>query len=261
MRVAILNLMPLKEVTERDFLRLLPTDSGQVELHWIRLRSHVPKHTSPEHMDAFYEYLDEVAQPIDGMIVTGAPVEQLEFEDVTYWPELTQIMDWARENVKSTIYICWAAQAALYHFYGIQKYPLLSKKFGIFPQTLLHGTPAARWFDGFPDSFMMPHSRHTEIRRSDIEACRDLVIVADSGETGPSIITESTGRELYITGHIEYATDTLDTEYRRDQLRGRTDVGLPQHYYPDDDPLQPPVDTWHAAALHLYRNWLSKVIS
>ena len=257
-RVAILNLMPLKEQTEEDYLRLLTAMPEPVEVHWMRLRTHVPKHASPEHMDALYEYPDEVAKvQVDGLIVTGAPVEQLPFEAVTYWPELCSIFDWARQYVRSTLFVCWAAQAALYYHYGIPKYPLTSKMFGIFPQRVLDGE---RLFKDFGTSFMMPHSRHTEIRRSDVAVCPELTIAAESDVTGPSVITAREGRDIFITGHIEYATGTLDGEYRRDQLRGRTDVGLPQNYYPDDDPSQPPVDTWHTAALHLYRNWLSEVI-
>lgn len=248
--------MPLKEATESDFLRLFADTGVAVEVHWLRLRSHVPKHASQEHMDSMYEYWDALPQVPDGLVVTGAPVEQLEFGEVTYWPELCRIMEWARREVKSVIYVCWAAQAALWHHYGIRKYGLKSKMFGIFPQEVLVGSSL---FDGLAPAFMMPHSRHTEIRRGDIAACADLTIAADSDVTGPSVITALDGREIYITGHIEYATHTLDTEYQRDQLRGRTDVGLPIGYYPADDPSQPPVDTWHAPAVMFYRNWLDNL--
>ena len=256
MRIAILNLMPLKEVTERDFLRILGSQPHDVEIHWMRLRSHVPKHASAEHMDALYEYFDELEAVPDGLIVTGAPVEQIDFEQVTYWPELCAIFDWVREQVKSTIFVCWAAQAGLFHHYGVAKYPLPSKKFGIFPQKILVESPL---FADFGSTMMVPHSRHTEVRRDDILACRELTLAVDSDETGPSMITARDGREIFITGHIEYAADTLDTEYRRDQQRGRTDVGLPQHYYPDDDPSQPPLDTWGDEAMRFYRNWLTSL--
>ena len=256
MRIAILNLMPLKEVTERDFLRILSRMPQPVEIHWMRLRSHVPKHTSAEHMDALYEYFDELSEVPDGLIVTGAPVEQLDFEQVTYWPELCAIFDWARRSVKSTIYVCWAAQAGLYHHFGVPKYPLPSKKFGIFRQKLLVESPL---FDGFGRELMMPHSRHTEIRRDDILAHPELTLAVDSDETGPSIVTACDGREIFITGHWEYATDTLDTEYRRDMQKGRTDVGLPLNYYPNDNPQNSPVDTWHEATLQFYRNWLERL--
>ena len=236
MRIAILNLMPLKEVTERDFLRIMGRMPHPVEIHWMRLRSHVPKHASPEHMDALYEYFDELETAPDGLIVTGAPVEQIDFEQVTYWPELCEIFDWARTTVKSTIFVCWASQAGLYHHYGVPKYPLPSKKFGIFRQKLLVESPL---FGCFGRELVMPHSRHTEIRREDILAHRDLTLAVDSEETGPSIITAHDGREIFITGHWEYATDTLDTEYRRDMKKGRTDVGLPENYYPEDDPQNP----------------------
>lgn len=256
MRIAILNLMPLKEVTERDFLRIFGRMPHPVEIHWMRLRSHVPKHASPEHMDALYEYFDELETAPDGLIVTGAPVEQIDFEQVTYWPELCEIFDWARTAVKSTIFVCWASQAGLYHHYGVPKYPLPSKKFGIFRQKLLVESPL---FDGFGRELMMPHSRHTEIRREDILAHRDLTLAVDSEETGPSIVTARDGREIFITGHWEYATDTLDTEYRRDMKKGRTDVGLPENYYPEDNPLNPPVDTWHEATILFYKNWIKRM--
>ena len=252
MRIAILNLMPLKEVTEGDFLRIFSSLPQPVEIHWMRLRSHVPKHTSAEHMDALYEYFDELKTVPDGLIVTGAPVEHLDFEQVTYWPELCAIFDWARRSVKSTIFVCWAAQAGLYYHFGVPKKPLPSKKFGIFRQKLLVESPL---FAGFGATMMMPHSRHTEIRREDILSRLELTLAADSDETGPSIVMANDGREIYITGHWEYATDTLDTEYHRDMEKGRTDVGLPQNYYLDDNPQKPPVDTWHEATLQFYRNW------
>lgn len=254
--LAVLNLMPLKEATESDFLRLIGFQQYPVEIHWMRLRTHTPKHASKEHMDAFYKYFDELTVVPDGLIVTGAPVEQLPFEEVTYWPELCGIFNWASQHVKSTIYVCWAAQAALYHFHGIPKYPLPQKLFGIFPQQLSTAVRHMALFEDFGQEFMMPHSRHTEIRQADVEACPALHVASGSPVTGPSIVIAREGRDVFITGHIEYATDTLDSEYRRDQQRGRTDVGLPLNYYPDDDVTQPPLDTWHDDALRLYRNWI-----
>lgn len=261
-KVAILNLMPLKEQTEEDYLRLLTAVPEPVEVHWMRLRTHVPKHASPEHMDALYEYFDDLAaDTFDGLIVTGAPLEQIPFEEVTYWPELCNIFDWARAHVTSTLYICWASQAALYYFYGIQKYPLPSKMFGIFRQQVVQTASSQELLKDMGREFMMPHSRHTEIRREDIEDCEELTILAESEETGPTIMTARRGRDIFITGHMEYPLDRLDGEYRRDQLRGRTDVGLPVNYYPDDDPQRTPADTWQATTQQFYRNWVSEVIS
>lgn len=253
MRVAILNLMPMKETTELDLLRLLGCSTRLLEVHFMKLRSHTPRHASAEHMLRFYEFFDEIArQPVDRLIITGAPVEQLDFEEVTYWSELCQIMDWARRHVPSTLYICWAAQAGLYHHFGIPKYGLPKKMFGIFEQRLL--LPQLPIVRGFDDRFFMPHSRHTEIRRADIDACAELQTVAESAECGVSMVMARSGRELFVTGHMEYAPTTLDEEYRRDFGR-RDDVEPPLHYYPDDDPTQPPLVRWRAHARLLYENW------
>lgn len=247
--------MPLKEVTERDFLRLFSSVGIAVDIVWLRLKTHTPKHTSAEHMDALYSYFDSIENSgLDGLIITGAPVEQLNFEEVTYWPELTGIFDWARTHTRSTIYICWGAQAGLYHHYGIPKYPLPTKMFGIFQQQIL--LPRHPLFQGYDKSLMMPHSRHTGICLTDFEGHPELQIAAVSPESGVSIVIGNEGKEVFITGHIEYDAHTLDTEYRRDQALGRTDVELPVHYYPNDNPHEEPLFVWKDDAIKLYQNWL-----
>jgi len=221
----------------------------------MKLKSHTPKNTPIEHMMMFYRDFEEMRnEKFDGMIITGAPVEQMNFEDVTYWPEMKDIFTWARTHVTSTLYICWAAQAGLYFHYGIPKYPLQKKMFGIFPQHT--SEPQLPIFRGFDDVFMMPHSRHTEIHRDDIVRHPDLTLIAEGDECGVSMVMARGGREFFITGHLEYAPNTLDTEYRRD--RGvRDDVEMPRHYYRNDDPSQPPMVTWRAHANLLYNNWIN----
>ena len=255
LKIVILNLMPLKITTETDLIRLLSNTPLQLEISFMKLKSHTPKNTPIEHMMMFYRDFEQMRnEKYDGMIVTGAPVEQLNFEDVTYWSEMTDIFRWARTHVTSTLYICWAAQAGLYYHYGIPKYPLSKKMFGIFPQHTLE--PQLPIFRGFDDIFQMPHSRHTEIHRDDILRHPDLTLIAEGDECGASIVMARGGREFFITGHLEYAPNTLDTEYRRD--RGvRDDVELPCHYYRNDDPEQPPVVTWRAHANLLYSNWIN----
>ena len=255
LKIVILNLMPLKITTETDLIRLLSNTPLQLEISFMKLKSHTPKNTPIEHMMMFYRDFAEMRkEKFDGMIITGAPVEQLEFEDVTYWDEMTEIFDWARTHVTSTLYICWAAQAGLYYHYGIPKYPLQKKMFGIFPQHTLD--PQLPIFRGFDDVFQMPHSRHTEIHRDDILRNPDLTLIAESPECGVSMVMARGGREFFITGHLEYAPNTLDTEYRRD--RGvRDDVEMPRHYYRNDDPSQPPMVTWRAHANLLYNNWIN----
>jgi homoserine O-succinyltransferase len=221
----------------------------------MKLKSHTPKNTPIEHMMMFYRDFAEMHnEKFDGMIITGAPVEQLEYEDVTYWDEMTEIFAWARTHVTSTLYICWAAQAGLYYHYGIPKYPLQKKMFGIFPQHTLN--PQLPIFRGFDDVFQMPHSRHTEIRREDILKNPQLTLIAESPESGVSMVMARNGREFFITGHLEYAPDTLDREYRRDR-DVRDDVDLPCHYYFHDDPEQYPMVTWRAHANLLYNNWIN----
>ena len=259
LRIVILNLMPFKATTETDFIRLLSNSPLLLDISFMKLKSHVSRHTPAEHIDRFYHTLEELSkEKIDGLIVTGAPVEDIPFEEEDYWKELQEIFNWARENVRSTLYICWAAQAGLYHFYDIPKYPLPKKMFGIFPTILLK--PELPIFRGFDDVFRMPQSRHTEIRREDIERVADLEIIAESAESGVSIVRSRSRREFFITGHLEYAPDTLDTEYHRD-LGKRNDVEVPKHYYRDDKPTNGPLVTWRAHANLLFVNWVAWVVN
>ena len=255
LKIAILNLMPLKITTETDLIRLLSNTPLQIEVSFMKLKSHTPKNTPIEHMMMFYRDFEEMRhEKYDGMIVTGAPVEQLPYEEVSYWDEVTDIFAWARTHVTSTLYICWAAQAGLYFHYGIPKYPLEKKMFGIFPQHTLN--PQLPIFRGFDDVFEMPHSRHTELHREDILAHPDLQLIAESPESGVSMVMARGGREFFITGHLEYAPDTLDREYRRDK-DVRDDVEMPINYYRNDDPEQGPKVTWRAHANLLYSNWIN----
>ena len=255
LKIVILNLMPLKITTETDLIRLLSNTPLQLEINFMKLKSHTPKNTPIEHMMMFYRDFESMRnEKFDGMIITGAPVEQLDFEDVNYWDEMTDIFAWARTHVTSTLYICWAAQAGLYYHYGIPKFPLPKKMFVIFPQYTLD--PQLPIFRGFDDVFQMPHSRHTEIHREDILANPDLKLIAESPDSGVSIVMAREGREFFITGHLEYAPNTLDTEYRRDKDI-RDDVDLPKHYYLDDDPAKGPLVTWRAHANLLYANWIN----
>ena len=255
LRMVILNLMPLKITTETDLIRLLSNTPLQLEISFMKLRSHTPKNTPIEHMMMFYRDFAQMRnEKFDGMIITGAPVETLDFEDVNYWDEMTDIFAWARTHVTSTLYICWAAQAGLYYHYGIPKYPLAKKMFGIFPQTPLE--PQLPIFRGFDDVFQMPHSRHTELHREDILAHPDLTLIAESPDCGVSMVMARNGREFFVTGHLEYAPNTLDNEYKRDKDI-RDDVDLPKNYYRDDDPAKGPVVTWRAHANLLYSNWIN----
>ena len=255
LQIVVLNLMPLKITTETDLVRLLSNTPLQIEIHFMRLKSHTPKNTPVEHMQMFYKSFKELSlQKWDGMIVTGAPIELLPFEDVEYWEEIKSIFNWARTHVTSTLYICWAAQAGLYHFFNIPKHTLSEKKFGIFRQYPL--IPDLPIFRGFDDSFMMPHSRHTEVRRSDIEKEPALQVIAESAESGVSMIMARGGREFFITGHLEYAPDTLDKEYKRD-FGKREDVEKPLHYYRDDDPTKGPVVSWRSHANLFFCNWIN----
>jgi homoserine O-succinyltransferase len=255
LKIAILNLMPLKITTETDLIRLLSNTPLQLEISFMKLKSHTPKNTPIEHMMMFYRDFEQMRhEKYDGMIITGAPVETLEFEDVNYWDEMTAIFTWARTHVTSTLYICWAAQAGLYYYYGIPKYPLQKKMFGIFPQVTLE--PQLPIFRGFDDVFQMPHSRHTELHREDILKNPDLTLIAESPDCGVSIVMARGGREFFITGHLEYAPNTLDKEYRRD-VGVRDDVELPRNYYLDDNPDNKPLVTWRAHANLLYSNWIN----
>ena len=255
LRIVILNLMPLKITTETDLIRLLSNTPLQLDITFMKLKSHTPKNTPIEHMMMFYRDFEELRhEKFDGMIITGAPVEQLDFEEVSYWSEMQDIFSWARTHVYSTMYICWAAQAGLYFHYGIPKYPLDKKMFGIFPQYALQ--PQLPIFRGFDDLFQMPHSRHTELHRSDILAHPDLELLAEGPDSGVSIVMARGGREFFITGHLEYAPRTLDTEYRRDRDI-RDDVELPRNYYRDDNPDSEPLVTWRAHANLRYSNWIN----
>lgn len=255
LRIVILNLMPLKITTETDLIRLLSNTPLQLEISFMKLRSHTPKNTPIEHMMMFYRDFEQMRnEKYDGMIITGAPVESLDFEEVTYWDEMKDIFSWARTHVTSTLYICWAAQAGLYYHYGIPKYPLAKKMFGIFPQVPLE--PQLPIFRGFDDMFQMPHSRHTELHREDILANPQLTLIAESPDCGVSMVMARNGREFFITGHLEYAPNTLDKEYKRDKDI-RDDVDLPKNYYRDDNPANEPLVTWRAHANLLYSNWIN----
>ena len=258
LKIVILNLMPLKITTETDLIRLLSNTPLQMEVSFMKLKSHTPKNTPIEHMMMFYRDFEKMRdEKFDGMIITGAPVEQLDFEDVNYWDEITGIFAWARNHVTSTIYICWAAQAGLYYHYGIPKYPLSKKMFGVFRQHTL--CPHLPIFRGFDDVFYMPHSRHTEVRKEDILANPELTLIAESPETGVSMVMARGGREFFITGHMEYASNTLDIEYKRDKGI-RDDVDMPVNYYRDNNPANEPLVTWRAHANLLYHNWINYYI-
>ena len=255
LKIVILNLMPLKITTETDLIRLLSNTPLQMEVSFMKLKSHTPKNTPIEHMMMFYRDFEKMRdEKFDGMIITGAPVEQLDFEDVNYWDEITGIFAWARNHVTSTIYICWAAQAGLYYHYGIPKYPLSKKMFGVFRQHTL--CPHLPIFRGFDDVFYMPHSRHTEVHKEDILANPELTLIAESPENGVSMVMARGGREFFITGHMEYASNTLDNEYKRDKGI-RDDVDMPVNYYRDNNPANEPLVTWRAHANLLYHNWIN----
>ena len=258
LKIVILNLMPLKITTETDLIRLLSNTPLQMEVSFMKLKSHTPKNTPIEHMMMFYRDFEKMRdEKFDGMIITGAPVEQMDFEDVNYWDEITGIFAWARNHVTSTLYICWAAQAGLYYHYGIPKYPLSKKMFGVFRQHTL--CPHLPIFRGFDDVFYMPHSRHTEVRKEDILANPELTLIAESPENGVSMVMARGGREFFITGHMEYASNTLDNEYKRDKGI-RDDVDMPVNYYRDNNPANEPLVTWRAHANLLYHNWINYYI-
>ena len=255
LRIVILNLMPLKITTETDLVRLLSNTPLQIEISFMKLRSHTPKNTPIEHMKAFYKDFELMRdERFDGMIITGAPVEQMPFEEVSYWPEVSEIFDWARTHVTSTLYICWAAQAGLYRHYGIPKHELPAKMFGIFEHHV--NNPLLPIFRGFDDVFYVPHSRHTEIRREDIEKCSELDIVAESDEAGVYMVMARNGREIFVTGHSEYSPYTLDAEYRRDLDKGLP-IEMPRNYYRNNDPSLPPLVRWRAHANLFFSNWLN----
>jgi homoserine O-succinyltransferase/O-acetyltransferase len=254
-RVAILNLMPTKIATETQLLRLLGNSALQVDVTLLHMATHESRHTSADHLLNHYATFDEVrGENFDGLIITGAPVEQIEFEAVDYWSELTCIIDWAQTAVCSTFNICWGAQAVLFHRYGVPKHPLPRKMFGVFEHRTL--APAERLLRGFDDVFFAPHSRHTETRRADIEKAPELAILAESDEAGVYIVGSTDRRHVFITGHSEYDPLTLRAEYERDVARGLP-ISVPKNYFPGDDPSRPPQVRWRGHASLLYANWLN----
>ncbi|MGJ1418787.1 homoserine O-acetyltransferase MetA [Sphingobacterium spiritivorum] len=255
MRVLILNLMPLKISTETDFVRLLSNNPLQVEVEFLRLDSHTSKNTPEEHLELFYKGFGEIKENFyDGMIITGAPVEMMKFEDVNYWEEVTMIFDWARKHVTSSLYICWASQAALYHFYGVEKVPLDEKLFGVFKHTATEKTHPL--FRGFDDEFFIPHSRHTTILKADLEGKEEVSVLSESTGAGIAIASSRGGREFYLTGHSEYAPLTLHEEYVRDVEKGLP-IEVPLNYYTDNNPANPPLVRWTSHANLLFNNWLN----
>ncbi|MBF7096390.1 homoserine O-acetyltransferase MetA [Alkalibacter mobilis] len=255
LKIIILNLMPTKIITETQLMRLLGNTPLQVEVDLLKTRTYVSKNTSADHLETFYKTFDEIRQKkYDGMIITGAPVEKLEYEDVDYWEELTEIMDWSKNHVFSTLHICWAAQAGLYHHYGIKKYPLKDKMFGIFSHHPTNNTTML--LRGFDDEFYAPHSRYTEVRKSDIERISELEILSESDIAGVYLVRSRDNKQVFVTGHAEYDGDTLKSEYDRDISQG-LNIKVPVNYYPDDDPGRDPVVRWRGHANLLFCNWLN----
>ncbi|MFA7566648.1 MAG: homoserine O-succinyltransferase [Alkalispirochaeta sp.] len=255
LKIVIVNLMPAKIATETQLLRLLSNTPLQVDIDLVHPVSHESRNTDPVHLDRFYTSLDEIRERrYDGMIITGAPVETIPFEDVDYWDELAAIMEYSRRNVYSTMHICWGAQAGLYHHYGIQKYPLGAKLFGVFDHRRLDDNNPL--FRGFDERFPVPHSRYTDVRLEDIEARRELEMLASSDDAGVCVVSAYEGRQIFITGHFEYDADTLAVEYRRDLAKGLK-TAVPKHYFPGDNPDLPPVATWRAHSHLLFVNWLN----
>jgi homoserine O-succinyltransferase/O-acetyltransferase len=255
LRIAVLNLMPTKIVTETQILRLLGNTALQVDITFIRMETHDARNVSEEHLDAFYEPSSRVlGERFDGLVVTGAPVETLPFEEVDYWPELARLLDWSSANVWSTLHICWGAQAGLYRHYGIQKYPLTGKMFGLFHHRVLD--PSEPLVRGFDEVFLAPHSRHTEVRAADIRAVPALRVVSTSEEAGVYIAAAAGGRRLFVTGHPEYDRFTLKAEYERDLGKGMAPKP-PENYFPGNNPAIPPPMSWRAHAHLLYANWLN----
>ncbi|MCR5724324.1 MAG: homoserine O-succinyltransferase [Treponema sp.] len=255
LKIAIINLMPTKEATETQLLRLLGNTPLQIDISLVRMENHVSTHTAEEHLERFYIPSSEVFNhKYDGMIITGAPVEQMPFEDVDYWGDLCDIMDYAKENVFSTLYICWGAQAGLYHNYGIKKLALEKKLFGIFQNhRLLQNEPLLR---GFDDSFPVPTSRHTTVSRASINKISDLTVLAENADGETTLIKSSDNRSIYMMGHLEYDTDTLSNEYFRDKNKGLP-IEVPLSYFPDDDSSKKPLNTWRSTAHLFYSNWLN----
>ena len=256
-RIVILNLMPDKAVTETQLLRALSNSPIQVDIELLFTRTHQSTHTPAEHLIKYYRTFPEIENEFfDGMIITGAPIEKLPFEEVDYWPELVEIMEWSKTHVYSTLHLCWGAFAGLYYHYGIPKIVLDKKVFGVFEHSMTWSRPV-KLFRGFDDIFYVPHSRYTEVRREDVEKRTDLRILSESEECGIYAISDLHGRQLFITGHSEYDRDTLDKEYQRDLKAGLADVGLPKNDYIDDDPAKGPLLKWRSSATLMYTNWLN----
>lgn len=255
LKIVLLNLMPTKIDTETQISRLLSNSALQVELTLIMTKTHLSKNTSKDHLFAFYKYFDDIKnEKFDGMIITGAPVEHLEFEQVEYWQELCQIMEWSKSNVHSTFHICWGAQAGLYYHFGIPKVPLDKKMFGVFAHTADY--KRSTLFRGFDDVFYVPHSRHSTVRREDVEKVPELKILASSKKAGIYAVSSKHGRQIFITGHSEYDRDTLKKEYFRDKDLGK-EIQMPENYFPDDDDTKTPVVNWKSSAALLFSNWLN----
>ena len=255
LKIVILNLMPTKITTETQILRCLANTPLQIEIDLLQTTTHKSKNVSEEHMLAFYQTFDDIKDnKYDGMIITGAPVEDMEFEEVDYWEELCKIMEWSKDNVQSTFHICWGAQAGLYYHYGIKKYKLKEKMFGIYKHRLI--TPKSRLFRGFDEEFYAPHSRHTTVKIEDIEKNPNLKLMAVSDEAGAYVVGDKEGTQFFVMGHSEYDADTLSKEYFRDVNKG-LDIKIPVNYFPDDDPTKKPVLKWRAHSNLIYSNWLN----
>jgi len=255
LRIAVLNLMPTKMQTEMQLLRLIGNTPLQVDITLVHPETYVPRNTPREYLDRFYRGYSEIREErYDGLIITGAPVETVKFEEVDYWEELTRIMEFSKHNVFSTLHICWGAQAGLYYHYGIPKYPLPEKLFGVFPHQVYHNRLPL--FRGFDDLFYVPHSRHTTIRREDVEGAEGVSILSESDEAGVCVVADEEGRQIFVTGHLEYDRDTLKAEYVRDRGRG-LHIEKPKYYFPGDDPDSLPVVTWRAHAHLLFHNWIN----
>jgi len=255
LKIVVLNLMPKKQETEVQLLRLLSNTPLQIEIKFMHMETHIPKNTSMDYLNNFYNVFDDIKdQKFDGMIITGAPIEHLEYEQVTYWSELTKIMEWSKKNVTSTFHICWGAQAGLYYHYNIPKYKLKQKISGVFEHTkeYIHSD----LLRGFDDIFYVPHSRYTEIKKEDIKKVKQLTILSESKESGVYIVSSKDGKQIFVTGHSEYDTDTLKNEYFRDINKGLK-ISVPKHYFPDDDPNKEPIAKWKSHSSLLYNNWLN----
>ncbi len=255
LQLVFVNLMPTKVVTETQILRYLSNSPLQVDVDFVHMSTHHSTHTAQEHLLTFYKTFDQIRdRKFDGMIITGAPVENMEFEEVDYWEELCEIMEWSKTNVTSTFHICWGAQAGLYYHYGIKKQPLEKKMFGVFEHGVNRAT--AKLMRGFDSSFYVPHSRHTTVLREDIEKVPELEILSESPDAGVYIVFTKAGKQIFVTGHSEYDADTLHKEYMRDVDKGLP-IEIPKNYYPDDDPTKPPMMRWRSHASLIYSNWLN----